>query len=293
MRLLFSNIMEDAEEQYLKKAELLRVPLRLGADAFTNKRISQENIEKLVNTMKAFRHLIDVFNVIDYRACATSAMREAANGPAIVKRIADEAGIKIKIVDGKKEAEIIYSTHIAEHMDRRKTYLYTDVGGGSTELTFFSGGKIVNSYSFNIGTIRILNDQVKEKDWKAMRHWIKENTGQFSDISGIGSGGNINKIFKMSRKREGAPLSYKELWEMHDNLSQYSSTEKINELGMRPDRADVIVPAATIFLKIMKWSGMKNIYVPQIGLADGIVHLLFQQYKKDKKKRKNLFLHAI
>ncbi len=284
VRLLLANVYEGKEEPNFKKADLVRIPLRLGDDAFVNKKISDEKTAKLVLAMKAFRHLIDFYEVNDYKACATSAMREAANSSAIIELVKRETGITIEVVDGKVEAEIIYSNHIAEHMDSGSNYLYIDVGGGSTELTVFSKGKIIASRSFNVGTIRMLNGLVTKEQWNDVKEWVTKKTPDLQPLVAIGSGGNINKIFKMSRKKQNRPMSYAKLKELSEFLDSYSLQDRIETLGLNPDRADVIVPAAKVFLMVMKASNIERLFVPQIGMADGLIHLLYENSKDRNKK---------
>lgn len=278
MRLLFGNVYDSPTGPIFKKADLVRIPIRLGEDAFLHKKISEEKIEKFILAMRAYKNLIDFYQVEDFKACATSAMREAKNGQEIVDRVFKETGIPIEIIDGKKEAEIIYSNHIAESMDPASNYLYIDVGGGSTELTIFSKNRPAVSKSFNIGTIRLLNELVSKEQWNEFKEWIKRETASFQPLHAIGSGGNINKIFKMSRKKQNRPLSYAKLKEMHEFLEAFTLQERIEILGLNPDRADVILPAGRIFLTVMKNANIDRIFVPQIGMADGLIHLLYENY---------------
>ena len=282
VRLFFCDVIEDKNHPLFKKAELIRVPLRLGEDAFLKGKISEKNIEKLVTAMKAFKHLINVYEAIDYRACATSAMRDAENRWEIIEKIKRQTGMKIEILDGKTEANIIYSNHIAEHLDKKHSYLYIDVGGGSTEITLFSKGKNIVAQSFNIGTIRMLHNQIDKDYWSYYKKWIKEITVGHEPLIAIGSGGNINKLFKMSRKKEGRPLSYNRLKSISELLESYSLEERIKVFAMKPDRADVIVPASKIVLSTMKAANIDRILVPEIGLSDGIVHLLYEKFKQRK-----------
>jgi len=282
VRLLLAKVFENGQETTFKKESLVRIPIRLGDDAFAQQLVSDQKADKLINTMIAFKHLMAAYQPLDYLACATSAMREAKNGDGVVKAIKEQSGIELSIIDGKKEADIIFSNHIAEKLDITHSYLYIDVGGGSTELTFFSkrdNNKML-SKSFNIGTVRILNDLVAKESWKEMKQWIKKNSKIFDKVSAIGSGGNINKIFRLSLEKENKPLSYKNLKEINSFLNSYSFEERIKILGLRPDRADVIIPAAGIYLSVMKWGKIKEIFVPQIGLADGLIHILYERYKR-------------
>jgi exopolyphosphatase / guanosine-5'-triphosphate,3'-diphosphate pyrophosphatase len=276
MRLLITNIVEqDGKETQFNKSSLVRVPIRLGQDAFTVGEITEDNINRMVDAMKAFKLLMKVHKVEKYMACATSAMREAYNGIEVVEIIKKKADIKIDIIDGKKEAAIIASTDLHHLLKTEQTYLYVDVGGGSTEFSLFSNGKIVASKSFKAGTVRLLNEVVNDIVWQEIEKWIKTNTEDFDNISLIGSGGNINKIFKMSGKHEDKPLSYIYMNSQYTYLNSMSYEQRIAELGLNPDRADVIIPALRVYLNAMKWSGARNIYVPKIGLSDGIVKALY------------------
>ena len=279
VRLLFCNVYNGKSEPFFKKAELIRIPLRLGEDAFLQGKISEQKVEKLVKSMKAFRCLIDVYDAVDYRACATSAMREASNSAEIIDRISKEAEIKIEVIDGTTEADIIYSNHIAEHLSNEASYLYIDVGGGSTELTLFHKNIVVASRSFNVGTIRMLHDKVSKELWNEFKEWIKENTKGFKPMAAIGSGGNINKLFAMSRKKQSKPITYAKLKSLSELLEAYTYDERIREFGLKPDRADVIMPASKIFLTVMRIAEIEKMFVPQIGLSDGIVHLLYEKHK--------------
>jgi exopolyphosphatase/guanosine-5'-triphosphate,3'-diphosphate pyrophosphatase len=278
IRLLVSNVIIESKGKKVsfKKSALVRVPIRLGADTFIQGKISDTNNERMIKAMKAFKLLMEVHGVKKHYACATSAMREAENGESIAEKIEKETGIKINIIDGKKEAAIIFSTDLSTYIDEQKSYLYVDVGGGSTEFTIFSKGKIVNSKSFKIGTVRLLqNKEEAELIWEKVKIWIKTNTKDMSSVSLIGSGGNINKIFKLSGKPIGKPLSFIYLKAYYKFLKQMTYDERITDLGLNSDRADVIVPATKIYLNAMKWSGAKKIVVPQIGLADGIIKNLY------------------
>ncbi len=282
IRLLFMNVVEDGKKAIFKKSSLVRVPVRLGEDASIAGKISANKIEKLTKTMVAFKNLMDVHDVVSYRACETSAMREASNSKDIVKIIENETGIDIEVIDGKQEAEIICSNEIVEIINDDNHYLYVDVGGGSTEITLFSNRKLVESHSFNIGTIRMLNSKVTEGDFAKMRKWLKILKADSKEVSLIGSGGNINKILKISGKKDNEFLVLDELEEINKFISYYSINERIKVLGLNPDRADVIVPASEIFMKIMKWTDAKRVIIPTIGVSDGIVHQLYDNYKKKK-----------
>jgi len=278
IRLLIANIIEKDNETLYRKSSLVRVPVRLGADSFVKGTISDENTERMIDTMNAFKLLMKVNGVEKFKACATSAMREAKNGNEIAKTIYKKTGVNIDIIDGKKEAEIISSTDLNELIESDHSYLYVDVGGGSTEFTIFSKGKIINSKSFKIGTVRMLNNSKKmnKEIFNEVELWIKSSTRGLKRLSLIGSGGNINKIFKMSARPIGRPLSYIYIKAHYKFLKQMSFDERIIELALNPDRADVIIPATKIYLNAMKWSGARRIYVPKIGLADGIIKSLYQ-----------------
>lgn len=277
VRLLISNIvLVEDEEPKFKKSALIRVPIRLGADAFISGTISENNSIRMIDAMKAFKLLMKVHGVESYKACATSAMRDASNGAELIARIKEEADISIEIIDGKKEAQIIASTDLSQLIEGHKSYLYVDVGGGSTEFTIFSKQKLVASKSFKMGTVRLLNKEVDKKEtWKEIKKWIEANTKNMKKIVLIGSGGNINKIFKMSGQKVDKPLSYIYMNAHYQFLKKMSYDERISELGLNPDRADVIIPATKIYLSAMKWSGAKKIYVPKIGLSDGIIKSLY------------------
>ncbi len=284
VRLLFSNVLETpSREIVFKKVSLIRVPLRLGEDAFSDKYITKNKEDKLVYTMIAFKNLIAVHDVISYRACATSAMREAINADSIIKRIFVESGIHLEIINGKKEAEIIYANHTAEKMKDQQTYLYIDVGGGSTELTLFHKGNAVHSNSFNIGTIRLLQNGVSKQTWNDMKDWLNKITANITRLGGIGSGGNINKIINMTKKKDDRQISFQKLKEIQAHLNTFNYHERVTILGLNPDRADVIIPATEIFLFIMREARIDKLQVPQIGLSDGIVHLLYQDFLNQNK----------
>ena len=279
VRLLLCNVYESGADTSFKKAELVRMPIRLGEDAFRYRKISDEKIDQLAKSMKAFKLLMEVFGAIDYRACATAAMREASNSKEVVDYVKQYSGIDIEVIDGRTEAQIIYSNHIAEHLEHDKSYLYIDVGGGSTELTVFAENHIVASQSFNLGTIRILHDQVSKETWNVVKEWVSVNTRDFKPLTAIGSGGNSNKVFKMADRKEHKPLSYDKIKDIYDYLKQFTLEERILQLGLNPDRADVIMPATKIFLTVMKTAEIDKIIVPQIGLSDGIVHLLYEKHR--------------
>jgi exopolyphosphatase/guanosine-5'-triphosphate,3'-diphosphate pyrophosphatase len=276
MRLLITNIIEqNGQPTQFNKSSLIRVPIRLGQDAFTVGDISDENISRMVDAMKAFHLLMKVNKVEQYKACATSAMREANNGAEIIQLIKKKANIKIDVIDGKKEATIIASSDLKQFINLDKTYLYVDVGGGSTEFSLFQEGKIVASKSFKNGTVRLLNNMVSDIVWSEMEKWVKTAVLPYDEITLIGSGGNINKLFKLSEKNQDKPLSYVYLTAQYQKLNSMTYEQRIAEMGLNPDRADVIIPATRIYLNAMKWSGARHIYVPKIGLSDGIVKAMY------------------
>ncbi|RIA09597.1 exopolyphosphatase/guanosine-5'-triphosphate,3'-diphosphate pyrophosphatase [Flavobacteriaceae bacterium MAR_2010_72] len=276
VRLLISNIIEQKGKPTLfKKSSLVRVPIRLGSDVFVNHEISEENQQRMIDTMVAFKLLMKSHKVSVYKACATSAMREAENGAKVSKLIEKHSKIKIDIIGGEEEAAIIAATDLHSYIDDSKTYLYVDVGGGSTEFSIIRHGETIASKSFKIGTVRLLNDMVKNETWLELESWIKLHSKNFDKIDLIGSGGNINKIFKISGKAMGKPLTYFYLTSYYNKLQTYSYEERITELDLNQDRADVIIPATRIYLSAMKWSGAKDIYVPKIGLSDGIIKSVY------------------
>lgn len=280
VRLLITNVIEfpDSPTQF-KKSSLVRVPVRLGQDSFTVGEISKQNANRIIDTMKSFKLLMRVHGVEQYMACATSAMREANNGNELVETIAQKAGIAIEIIDGKKEAAIIAATDLYNLVDREKTYLYVDVGGGSTEFTIFDHGRIVESKSFKVGTVRLLNEMISKQTWIEIEKWITKATKKYRNVDIIGSGGNINKLFKMSGRKPGEPLSYIYLNSQYQFLQELTYDQRISELGLNPDRADVIIPASQIYLNAFKWSGAKKLHVPKIGLSDGIIKMLYKQQR--------------
>lgn len=279
-RLLISDVIagSEASPEFIKIA-LIRVPLRLGFDVFDRGEISPAKTEKILKTIKSYKLLLDIYDVRHLKACATSAMRDASNGKAIIRRIEEETGIHIDIISGQEEASLIYENHIAENMTAEESYLYIDVGGGSTELTFFSDGKLVFKESFNIGTIRILKNQVEEKTWDAMKEFVKTRTRGFHHVTAIGSGGNINKIFSISKRKEGKPLSLDLLREYYKEFSNMTVAQRMSLYKLREDRADVIVPALLIYINVMRWTDTEEIFVPKIGLADGLIHTLYGEVK--------------
>ncbi len=278
MRLLIANVVEQpGKDTQFNKSALIRVPIRLGQDAFTVGEISEENINRMVDAMRAFQLLMKVYKVEKYKACATSAMREAYNGKEVTGIIKEKSEIDIEIIDGKTEAAIIASSDLHNFLKTDQTYLYVDVGGGSTEFSLFSEGKMVASKSFKNGTVRLLNNMVTDIVWQEIEKWIKTVTEDYENITMIGSGGNINKLFKLSGKLQDKPLSFLYLNSQYQYLNSLSYEQRIAELGLNTDRADVIIPATRIYLNAMKWSGARHLYVPKIGLSDGIVKAMYYE----------------
>lgn len=278
VRLLLARVfVPDNGEPMFKKESLIRIPLRLGDDAFVRKQISKDKSERLVHTMRGFSALMDAYQPISYRACATSAMREAENGAELAARVAAETGVELEIVDGDVEASIIYANHIERQLSDVESCLYIDVGGGSTEITIFSEGTRVDSRSFPLGTIRVLENLVTPSLWRDLRDWVKKRSRKLEGLAAIGSGGNINKIFRMAGCEERKPLTFKRLKKIRKTLEGLSYEQRITTMNLRPDRADVIVPASQIFESVMKWGQIRVIYVPQVGLADGVIHELYER----------------
>ncbi|MBC7903551.1 MAG: exopolyphosphatase [Gemmatimonadaceae bacterium] len=277
-RLLISDVVRKKEgNPDFNKLNLIRVPLRLGFDVFEKKTISPEKEEMIVKTIKAYKYLIDIYGVKFVKACATSAMRDADNSQRIIARVKEETGIEIKVISGDEEAAVIYENHIVESLNKDNSYLYIDVGGGSTELTFFSENQMVFKQSFNIGTIRILKNQVDEKQWEDMKNTLKEKTRGSKAIVAIGSGGNINKVFSLSKKKDGKSLPLELLKDYYKELGSFPLYERMRIYNLREDRADVIVPALMIYINIMRWTEAKEIFVPKIGLVDGLIQTLFEE----------------
>jgi exopolyphosphatase/guanosine-5'-triphosphate,3'-diphosphate pyrophosphatase len=279
IRMLVSNVINHKKKQIILKNALVRVPIRLGEDSFTSGSISKKNKKRIVKSMKAFKILMNVHGVKDYMAYATSALREAKNGKKVAKEVLTKSGIKIEIIDGKKEAKIISNTNVFNVVGNEKTFLYVDVGGGSTEFSVLKNGKRIHSKSFKIGTVRLLNDGVTEELWLLAENWVKEKTKEYQKIYLLGTGGNINKLHKMANIKDDRPITYLTLRAMYSKLSKMTYEERIIKLGLNPDRSDVILPAAQLFLKTLNWSGAKVIYVPKVGLSDGMIRELCKKKK--------------
>lgn len=280
-RLLINDVIErpGGKPDFIKLS-LVRVPLRLGFDVFEKGEISEEKIEMFVKTIQSYKLLLEVYDVQHLIAAATSAMRDAKNSKQILDHIKNETNIEIKVISGEEEASYIYENHVAENLNSNESYLYIDVGGGSTELTFFSDGKLITKESFNIGTIRLIKNQVLENHWDEMKQFIRQKTSGYHHITAIGSGGNINKIFSLSKRKEGRPLALELLRNYYKEFSSLPVQQRISLYGLREDRADVIVPALLIYINVMRWANAEEIFVPKIGLADGLIHNLYEQVKK-------------
>jgi exopolyphosphatase/guanosine-5'-triphosphate,3'-diphosphate pyrophosphatase len=282
-RLLISEVIinEDGSPSF-NKLNLVRVPLRLGFDVFEKGIIGKQKISMIIDTMLSYKHLLKAYDVKLLKACATSAMRDAKNSDEIIRKVKQETGITIEVITGDEEASIVYENHIAENLDKEHSYLYIDVGGGSTELTFMNDNKLMYKESFDIGTIRLLKNMVSEDEWDEMKDHIKTNTKSKLPMIAIGSGGNINKIFSLSKKKDGKPLTLDLLKDYYKEFSNVSLAERIKLYKFREDRADVIVPALQIYINVMRWAGIEEIYVPKIGLADGLIQHLYEELKTNK-----------
>ena len=280
IRLLISNVIETKEAVHFQKNALVRAPIRLGEDSFTLGEISKKSLKRMIRAMKAFKLLMKVHGVSHYQAYATSALREANNSSDVVERVKKMTGIKIEIIDGRKEAEIISNSKISDFLNSQKTFLFVDVGGGSTEFTIINEGKRVCSKSFKIGTVRLINNLVDDRIWEAIKNWININAKPYHKITLMGSGGNINKLFKLSNIKEGKPLSVIKLNQIFLELESLSYEDRIVKFELNPDRADVIIPAARIYLKALEWSGGQRIYVPKFGLSDGMIKYMHKNKRK-------------
>lgn len=280
-RLLITEVIKNNKDEVsFNKVSLVRVPLRLGFDVFETGEIPPKKVELFLETMKAFHHLINAYEIKHYKACATSAMRDAVNSREITQLIKKQTGIKIEVISGGQEASYVFENHIAGNLDKTKSYLYIDVGGGSTELTFFSKNKMVFKHSFEIGTIRLLKNKVTEGHWDEMKNFIKKRTTNFGEISAIGSGGNINKVFSLSNRKDNKALPIELLRNYYKNIGSLSLEERMAEYKLKDDRADVIIPALQIYINVMKWAGADEIYVPKIGLVDGLVQHQWNEINK-------------
>jgi exopolyphosphatase/guanosine-5'-triphosphate,3'-diphosphate pyrophosphatase len=282
-RLLINEVITlNNGEKDFQKLNLVRVPLRLGFDVFEKGSISKERMKMTIETMKAFGHLLRVYEVKHIAAAATSAMRDASNAEELIRRVKLETGIEIRVISGEEEAFIVYESHIAESLNRDHAYMYIDVGGGSTEVTIFNKGEVSFKESFNVGTIRLLTGKVKESYWDYVKDTIRERTKKLNGIIAIGSGGNINKVFSLSKRKEGKPLSLELLKDYYKEFNALTVQERMHLYQLKEDRADVIVPALQIYVSIMRWANADEIFVPKIGLADGLIHHLYESVSNGK-----------
>ncbi|MDP9960268.1 Ppx/GppA phosphatase family protein [Chryseobacterium lathyri] len=281
-RLLINEVKVSNRKPEFIKLNLLRIPLRLGMDVFTMGMIGEEREKMVIDSMKIFSDLMKIYKVEHYRACATSAMRDASNGNEIIKQVKDTSGINIEIISGDEEATLIYENHVAEGLDKEFAYLYIDVGGGSTELTFYENGKMVYERSFNIGTIRLLNNLVTPENWQEMKDEIQKNIVSKRPVVAIGSGGNINKVFSMSKTKDGKPMTLSHLKKVYKEFNELSVEERMTKHNLREDRADVLVHALRIFNNVMSWSDISRIFVPKISVADGLIHNIYSQLHEKK-----------
>ncbi|MFP4664407.1 MAG: hypothetical protein ACLFM1_08260 [Bacteroidales bacterium] len=280
-RLLIATVYERYGKPFVEKATLTRVPLRLGLDVFEKGYIPEDKLEKLLDTLKAYQLLMKVYEPVKFRACATAAMREASNKDEVLERINSETGLELEIIDGIEEAKIISKATNANFQLIYEDTLFIDVGGGSTEISYFTDGVFVKSKSFPIGTIRLLLDKVHSDDWEDMKQWVKSMRKSNGEVNCICSGGNINKLTKLYGDVDTHTISKDQLYQAYDKLKSLSLDERINKMGMRPDRADVIVPAARIFKKLVKWGKIPNLIAPRIGLADGLAIQMFKERKRE------------
>lgn len=279
VRLLISNVVSaQGHPPKFMKSSMVRVPIRLGEDSFTVGEITKRNEKRMIKAMKAFKYIMRINNVKDYMACATSALREANNGEEIARNIQSKTGIDIQVIDGKREAEIIATTNIFERINKNRTFLYIDVGGGSTEFSVLVNGERVVSKSFKVGTVRMINNMVSQKVWDQIESWISTHTQHHSKLALLGSGGNINKLFKIAGIKEGRPLTLIKLNTLYNEMSHLDYNDRILKWELNPDRSDVIIPATQIYLKALQWTGCSEIFVPKIGLSDGMIKVLYQQY---------------
>lgn len=279
IRILITNVVQEVgEHPVYMKSELIRVPIRLGQDSFTVGEISDKNMKRVVKAMKSFKLIMKVYGVKHYMACATSALRESNNADELVALVKKKAKIKIEVIDGRKEAEIISNTTILNNFGQSQNYLYVDVGGGSSEFSVLQNGKRIVSKSFKTGTVRMLNNMVSDKVWIEIEKWIQTHTAGIENIALLGSGGNINKVFKLSNTKEGKPLTYIKINTFYQDLKKLSYEQRVLKYNLNLDRADVILPALEIYLKALKWSGATKVFVPKIGLADGMIKMMYKKY---------------
>ena len=280
MRLLINYVYEEeGKTPIFNKTSIVRMPIRLGHDVFIDGEISEINIERICDAMLSYALMMKVYDVEIYKAYATSAMREALNGKEVVKKVKKKAGINIEIIDGKMEAELLFNTELGDFIKDQKTYLYVDVGGGSTELTLLKDSKVFTSKSFEVGTVRLLENKVEPDTFENMKKWIHDNIGH-DEVELIGSGGNINHVYKYSGVKLGLPLSSLYVKKHYQILQTMTAEERMQIFNMKPDRADVVVYALEIYSNVLKWSHAKKIHVPKIGLSDGIIRKVYADMNK-------------
>ncbi|MFN6380012.1 MAG: exopolyphosphatase [Flavobacteriales bacterium] len=282
IRLLIEEVHIDEGRYHIEKVSLTRVPVRLGEDVFTKGKIGKQKVNQLVKTMTAFAYLMEVHDTAIYRACATSAMREAKNKRAVIKKVKEESGIEIELLSGDEEANLIFSNYFAQNLNTKANYLYIDVGGGSTELTLIKNGKRIKGQSFELGTVRMLSNAVDTKVWERARRWIQSSFKDNEVVTAIGTGGNINTLFKIIGKKPNQTISLAEIKEQYEALRALTMEQRITKLKMKPDRADVIIPACEIYLRLMGYANISNMIVPKIGLADGVILDLFENWQLEQ-----------
>jgi exopolyphosphatase / guanosine-5'-triphosphate,3'-diphosphate pyrophosphatase len=282
IRLLILNVYTTESEIHFKKCMLVRVPVRLGEDSFGDKKISDKTIDRMIDAMLSFFYLMKSYNVVNYKACATSALREAGNGRDVVRIIKKKTKIEIDIIDGKEEASIIYHTQIKKIVEGGKAYLFIDVGGGSTELTYYDDNREKASRSFKVGSVRMLKDLVLQEDIAAMKSWCLKHIPANKIINVIGTGGNINTVFKKSKKQAGDAITLEYIKLLIREMSALSYDERLIEYDLNPDRGDVVIPALQIYKQVMEWTQIKEIFVPKIGLVDGLAYNAYVEMNKKK-----------
>nr|WP_293832950.1 phosphatase [uncultured Arsenicibacter sp.] len=280
-RLQISNVLHNGGVTSFKKVEYVRFPLRLGHDVFSFGALTEESEARTTKLMQVYKLLMELHEVEAYMACATSAMRESENGPEVADRILASTGIKIHIIDGKREAELINNV-VVQALDNRQ-FLHIDVGGGSTELNLYQDREKINSRSFKIGSVRLLEGKESKGAWRSMQEWIEENVDRSQEVIAVGTGGNISKLFNLASKQSELSTTIDEIERIKEYIAQYSLEDRINKLRLNPDRADVILPAAEIYLSAMRWADATEIIVPDLGLKDGLIQLAYQQLCKKKK----------
>ncbi len=276
IRFQVSTVLDNSPNVLFKKLEYIRFPLRLGHDVFSTGRIGEKSIAKFIKLMRAFRLLIELYEVTDYMFCATSAMRESENGDELVRQVQEELGVTIHVIDGNREAELI-NRAISSYLTD-KTYLHIDVGGGSTELNLYVNGSKIKTRSFKIGSVRVLEHNDSPVMWEDMEHWVRENIKRsYGKVTAVGTGGNISKIFDLAKMKPGKAISIRKVREVLDMIESHSLEDRIYKLQMNPDRADVIIPASGIYIKVMDWARASSIMVPEVGLKDGVMLYLYEK----------------